>query len=232
MVSAQASEEPPSYSNLTKRAQVRDIDLAGPYFVANHKDGSVKLATFPDLSSARTFYDEVLEDFQGKILVDKSKARAITSQLRGGSSQSLHTEFINKCEEVVQNVGNMALNYFVVFHKDSVRRAAFVDLPSAWTFYELVPNSFVKVLIDTTTTEALTVAIHDRTQYTKQCKDVGNSINNSTPLCKSPYAVAIHRNKAVAVAYFDDSRSAQGLYDVISNDWAKVLVEKSPSGVI
>ncbi|KAL0572481.1 hypothetical protein V5O48_009488 [Marasmius crinis-equi] len=232
MVLAQSSEEPPSHLNLTKRIQIRDIvDLARPYFVAYHKDGSVKLSTFHDLSSARTFYEEVSEVFQGKILVDKSKAREVTSRSYGGTIPKLSPEFLNECKEVVRNAGNMALNYFVAFYKDGVRRAAFVDLPSAWEFYEsVVPDDFPKVLIDTTRTQALTVAIYGIPQFTKYCKDAGNSINNPTPLCQAPYGVAFHQNNAVAVASFDDLRSAQAFYDVISIEWAKVLVEKSPSG--
>ena len=58
-----------------------------------------------------------------------------------------------RCERVIKDIGTAPLNYFVAFHKDGVKQATFVDLPSAWMFYEAVSTNWAKLIMDKTSTQ-------------------------------------------------------------------------------
>ncbi|KAK1220805.1 hypothetical protein PQX77_016376 [Marasmius sp. AFHP31] len=224
MVSSSSYEEPPSYPNSNdgiERKGLDCLDLTASYFVAFHKDRStLKLASFLDISSARTFYEDLPTGVKAKTLVHKHKIEESTLKTHNAS------QLRDKCEKMVRDMGTVALDYIVAFHSDGIKQAAFVDLPSAWMFYEAVSNDYAK---------AVTIAIFGAGVYIKQCEDVAHGIParlNATPFCKAPYAVAFHKRGAVKKASFMDLPSARACFDTISysKDFAKVLIERCPSG--
>ncbi|KAF9264972.1 hypothetical protein L218DRAFT_986562 [Marasmius fiardii PR-910] len=121
--------------------------------------------------------------------------------------------------------------YFVAFHhRDTVRLALFVDLPTAWLFYGAVSDNWAKVLIDKTRFQSLTLADHGDLNYIKRCKDDINTVRDSTPLCSTPYVVAFHENTNIRMATLTDLPSARAFYNTIPKKWAKVLMDRDKFG--
>ncbi|KAK1220804.1 hypothetical protein PQX77_016375 [Marasmius sp. AFHP31] len=218
MVSSSSAEGLPPYRNesnfeIDKRSFDDCMDLTAPYFVAFYKDGAVKMASFFDLSSAQTLYGNLPPGLGAKTLIHKGKIEESTLKTQGTSYSR------DKCERAVKDVGATALNYIVAFHKDGVNlQAAFVDLSSAWMFYG----------------SAVTLTRHGLRPFVKQCEDAGSSEiarSNPIPVCKAPYAVAFNHKGAVSTASFIDLPSARAYYEAVSKEFAKVLMERSPSGV-
>ncbi|KAJ8090283.1 hypothetical protein PM082_018879 [Marasmius tenuissimus] len=227
MVSSSSCEEPPSYPNSnngSERKGLDCLDLTASYFVAFHKDGSaLKLASFLDISSARTFYEDLPTGLKAKALIHKHKIKEST--LKTHNPPKLR----DNCEKVFRDMGTAALNYIVAFHSDGIKQAAFVDLPSAWMFYEAVSNDYVKLLIDKTKTQER--FLNSTASSLERLTTWSGSRNRNLWLCEAPYAVAFHKRGAVKKASFMDLPSARAFFDAIPKHFAKVLIERCPSGL-
>ncbi|KAG7087281.1 hypothetical protein E1B28_013259 [Marasmius oreades] len=162
-------------------------------------------------------------------LHDASLTKSVNSMVSARFSELLTTSHSSETDPVIvegTGEGDSSL-YFVAFHqRDIVRLAIFIDLPSAWLFYEAVSNDWAKVLIDKTKFQPSTAADYGATNYIRRCKDDAN-VRDPTPLCDVPYAVAFHENTNVRMAVMTDLPSARAFYNAISKNWAKVLMDRS-----
>ncbi len=70
--------------------------------------------------------------------------------------------------------------------------------------------------------------------YTKQCEeDVRrlDALQSTTPLQTASYIVAFHQNNRVRMLGFSEERAACAVFGAVSDEWAKVLMNKRYSQV-
>ena len=138
------------------------FDFADPYCVAFYRDGSVRLNSFRERPSAEAFYKNLPKETEAKTLRKwslKVRHPESGSCIMKGSmceeqKETLKTqgdpELCGRCEGAIRDIETTPLAYIVTFHRDEVKQAAFVDLPSAEMFYEAVPTNRDKMIMHKT----------------------------------------------------------------------------------
>ncbi|KAK1224542.1 hypothetical protein PQX77_012554 [Marasmius sp. AFHP31] len=225
------------YNRITHFFQnARNFTVSGGNF--SHVQGDqhnhntiIKLPPFTDPDTFRRLLHGMTSDnYRDTYLEHEHEVKQATAEPHIDTQDA---RLISECESELQNQANDSLSYYVAFHDGVVKKAAFIDLASAKVFYDLVSTSYAKLLIAhrTSANQILMLAFHGTPPYTKKCKEMGERFGGIISLREAPFAAAFHRGDTVYTAFFVDLASADAFYKNISYSYAKVLIERSLSGV-
>ncbi|KAL0070486.1 hypothetical protein AAF712_002318 [Marasmius tenuissimus] len=225
------------YNGITHFFQnARNFTLSGGNFSNVQRDQYnhttiIKLPPFTDPDTIRRLlYGITSDNYRDTYLEHEREAKQSTAESHIDAQDE---RLISECERELQGQANGSLSYYVAFHDGAVKKASFIDLSSAKVFYDLVSTTYAKLLIAhrTSVNQILMLASHGTPLYTKKCKDMGEGFGGTIPLRSAPFAAALHRGETVYMAFFVDLASADAFYKSVSHSYAKVLIERSLTGV-
>ncbi|KAK0438136.1 uncharacterized protein EV420DRAFT_1666428 [Desarmillaria tabescens] len=198
-----------------------------PYIVTLHQSDRVRMVGFSKEESAWTVYNTVSNEW-AKILMDRRRSQNLFSH--GGA------RWIKQCKEEVLRVPlfenpillSQSGPYVVAFHQnDCVRMIGLPTEGSARTVYDMISMEWAKILVDKRDSELL--ASYGSSYYTKQCGDEIRRLDtfqSIMPLRTASYIVAFHQSDRVRMLGFSEDRAARAVYGAVSDEWAKVLVNR------
>ncbi|KAK0479468.1 hypothetical protein EDD18DRAFT_846425 [Armillaria luteobubalina] len=118
--------------------------------------------------------------------------------------------------------------YIVAFHqRDTVKTISCSEYEIAMDVYNSISQQWAKIVLNTQNLEVL--ARYGETRWRKQCEEEAQRLTASycaAPLQIAPYIVAFRQQDCVRMIGLKTSGSARALYDVISNDCAKLASDR------
>ncbi len=78
------------------------------------------------------------------------------------------------------------------------------------------------------------LASYGSNYFVKLCKDKISQLdafNGNVPLQHAHYVVALHQSDRVRMVGFSEVGPARAVYNAVSNDWAKILMDRRRSQV-
>ncbi|KAK0209680.1 hypothetical protein IW262DRAFT_1416628 [Armillaria fumosa] len=124
--------------------------------------------------------------------------------------------------------------YIVAFHqRDTVKTISCAEYGIAMDVYNSIFRQWAKIVFNTQNQEVL--ARYGDIRWTKQCEEEVRQLttfDDTAPLQIAPYIVAFHQQDCVRMIGLYTSESSRALYDVVSNDWAKVVFDRENSQVL
>ncbi|PBK60550.1 hypothetical protein ARMSODRAFT_1090260 [Armillaria solidipes] len=200
------------------------------YVVALHQSDRVRMIGFSGEGPARAVYNAVSNDW-AKILIDRRRSQDLLSY--GGG------RWIAQCKEEVLRLPLLAEPispspsgpYVVAFHQnDCVRMIGLSIEGSARAVYDAISTKWAKILMDTRGYELL--ASYGSSYFTKQCEEEVrglNALQSTTSSQTASYIVAFHQNDRVRMLGFSEERAACAVFGAVSDEWAKVLMNRRHS---
>ncbi|KAK0435833.1 hypothetical protein EV421DRAFT_2038952 [Armillaria borealis] len=200
------------------------------YVVALHQSDRVRMIGFSSEGPARAVYNAIPNDW-AKILMDRRRSQDMLSY--GGGC------WITQCKEEVLRLPLLAEPispspsgpYVVAFHQnDCVRMIGLSIEGSARAVYDAISTEWAKNLMDTRGYELL--ASYGSSYFTKQCEEEArglDALQSTTSLKTASYIVAFHQNGRVRMLGFSEERAACAVFGAVSDEWAKVLMNRRHS---
>lgn len=140
--------------------------------------------------------------------------------------------------------------YLVALHQNGhVRIIGLATEGSARSVYDTISRTWAKALIDRaqdkvgvqksligtyTHWDMKLLLSYGNKIYIQECQEAAhklNRIHNIVPLQTAQFIVAYHQSKNVRLIGFSQQSAAQGVYDTISNKWAKILTNQRSTKV-
>ncbi|PBK80680.1 hypothetical protein ARMGADRAFT_1039839 [Armillaria gallica] len=190
------------------------------YTVTFHQRDSVKTISCLEYSIAQGVYNNISQQW-AKIILDRQNRKVVA---RYGDNH-----WSKQCEEEIQWLpafGNAAplliAPYIMAFHQQLARAV-----------YDAVSKDWAKVISDRKNSQLDKVLVlYGSNYYVKLCKDrilQLDTFNGNVSLKHASYMVALHQSDCIRMVGFSEVGPAWAVYNAVSNDWAKILIDRQRS---
>ncbi|SJL18022.1 uncharacterized protein ARMOST_21593 [Armillaria ostoyae] len=196
-----------------------------PYIVAFHQRDRVRMIGLYTSESARAVYDAVSKDW-AKVISDREHSQVLVFY---GS-----TYYVKLCKDRISQLdvfnGNVPLqraSYVVALHQsDRIRMIGFSSEGPARAVYSVVSNDCRGTDVTSTSKNLLSCG---GGRWITQCKEEVLRLpllaEPISPSPSGPYVVAFHQNDCVRMIGLSIEGSARAVYDAISTEWTKILMD-------
>ncbi|KAK7043943.1 hypothetical protein VNI00_008109 [Paramarasmius palmivorus] len=197
-----------------------------PYIIAFPENASILALGFLKKQAAHAVYDSI-SDKLAKVLVN----RRFFKTVRSCGDDPL----VALCEEKISRLGHLDdtaplsdAQYIMAAHiRDGVKMIGFFDIEIAQDIYGALERRWSRILVDTRLSKLEKVTSIGAEKYIQICEQ--GIRNPSKDLVVSmriaSYAVAFHVKDEVRILGFEREDVARNIYEAISDNFARVLVD-------